>query len=79
MRAKGVIRKILGQSVKNGYLKIVQKGGPLGREGVGSLKRGGGEGVSPPFPPKSVTGCCIFRFYRLLKSLQAKKMKKIRC
>ena len=78
MCAKGVIRKILGQSVKNGYLSIVQRGGGGGvgsREGGG----GGGWGIRPPFPPKSVTGCSVFRFFRLLKSLQAKKMKKIRC
>ena len=32
--AKGAFRKILGSVTKNGYLKIVQRGDPLGRQGL---------------------------------------------
>ena len=40
--AKCAIRKILGSVAKNGYLKIVPRGGPLGRQGVESLRGDGG-------------------------------------
>ena len=43
------LKKLLGFVTKNGYLKIVQRGDPLGRQGFKSLR---GEGVRPP-PPKS--------------------------
>ena len=47
--AKGIFRKILSQSAKNGYLKIVQSRDPLGRQGVESLGRK--KSVHPP-PPR---------------------------
>ena len=37
---KRAFRKIVGTSAKSGYLKIVQRGDPLGRQGVESLRRG---------------------------------------
>ena len=46
--AKGVFRKFLGSVTKYGYLKIVQRGDPLGREGVESLK---GNLRPPPLNP----------------------------
>ena len=39
--AQGAFRKFLGSMTKNGHLKIVQRGDPLGRKGVESLRIGG--------------------------------------
>ena len=39
--AEVALRKILGYVTLNGYVKIVQKGDPLGRQGVESLRGGG--------------------------------------
>ena len=41
---KAPLEKLNGQSAKNGYLKIVQRGDPLGRQEVESLRRLGGGG-----------------------------------
>ena len=49
--AKGAFRKFLGSVTKYGYLKIVQRGDPLGRQAFESLRGGG---VRPP--PKSAPG-----------------------
>ena len=46
--AKGAFRKTLGSVTKNGYLKILQRGDPLGLQRVKSLKK---EGRPPPPPP----------------------------
>ena len=35
--AKGALKKVWGPSAKNGYLKVVQRGDSLGRQGVESL------------------------------------------
>ena len=45
--AQGAFRKINGRSAKNGFLKKYQRGDPLGRQGVESL-RGGRLGRTPP-------------------------------
>ena len=42
---KAPLEKLNGQSAKNGYLKIVQRGDPLGRQEVESLRGVGGGGV----------------------------------
>ena len=53
----GAFRNFLGSVTKNGYLKMVQSGDPLGRQGVESLGGGGGGGgggrplSSPPLNP----------------------------
>ena len=47
--AKGAFRKILGSIGQNGFLKKYQRGDPLGRQGVESLRGG----RPPPPPPKS--------------------------
>ena len=48
MAPKAPLEKFSGQSAKSGYLKIVKRGDPLGRQGVESL-RGGGR--LPPLNP----------------------------
>ena len=44
--AKRTFRKFLGSVTKYGYLKIVQRGDPLGQQGVESLWGGGGGAAS---------------------------------
>ena len=39
MGAKGAFRKILGSITNYGYLKIVQRGDTLGRQGQEALKK----------------------------------------
>ena len=48
--AQGAFRKNLGSVGKNGFIKKYQRGEPLGRQGVESLRGGGGGGVRPPAP-----------------------------
>ena len=46
--AKGAFRKILGSVGQKWISEKVSKGDPLGRQGVESLRGGGGRGASPP-------------------------------
>ena len=58
--AKGAFRKILGSISLNGYLKVVQRGKPLGGQGVESLRE---ETSAPSAPsPISAPDCPIALF-----------------
>ena len=46
MAPKAPLEKFYGQPAKNGYLKIVQRGDPLGRQAIEFL-RGRGGGLNP--------------------------------
>ena len=48
--AKGALRKIFGSVGQNGFIKKYQRGDPLGRQGVESLK-----GASAPAQTSNLT------------------------